>query len=142
MRKALLIPLILIALLGAAFAATTAIAAKDPKAPKACNKPRIEPTKIVITCADFGLYVDSIEWKYWGNERAKGSGTFVEECTPGSGCVGQRTYFTKLTLQKVRTRNCDGYHGKMFKTLKLNFPRTAPAFHEDVRKNRLFCNDK
>ena len=134
MRRATLLSLVLLALLGAAFAASTATATKVPKAPKACNKPRVEPNKIVITCADFGLSVKSIDWKYWGQNKAKGSGVLVEE--------GGGQWFTKVTLQKDRVRNCDGYHGSIFKTLKLNFPRTAPPFADAVRKNRLFCIDK
>jgi hypothetical protein len=134
MRRIVLVPVVLIALLGAALAANAAIAAQEPKAPKACNKPRIEPPKIVIACADFGLYVTSIEWKYWGQNKAKGTGILVEE--------GRGQWFTKLTLQKDRVRNCDGYHGRIFKTLKLNFPRAAPPYADDVAKNRLFCIDK
>jgi hypothetical protein len=109
-------------------------ATKAPKAPKLCNQPRVEPTKIVIACADFGLYVNQINWRYWGPTKAKGSGVLVDSFG-GS-------YLVNTTLQKVRARNCDGYHGKVFKTLKLNFPAALPPYAASVQKNRLFCIDK
>jgi hypothetical protein len=109
-------------------------ATKAPKAPKACNQPRVEPNKIVITCADFGLVVTKINWRYWGAEKAKGAGILTD---PQGG-----RYPVNVTLQKVRARNCDGYHGKIFKTMKLNFPAALPPYAASVQKNRLFCIDK
>ena len=109
-------------------------ATKAPKAPKLCNQPRVEPNKIVIACADFGLVVDQINWRYWGANKAKGSGILVD--------ADGGSYLTNVTLQKVRARNCDGYHGKVFKTLKLNFPGALPPYAASVQKNRLFCIDK
>jgi hypothetical protein len=112
----------------------TAVATKAPKAPTLCNKPRVEPNKIVITCADFGLVVTKINWRYWGAEKAKGAGVLTD---PQGG-----RYPVNVTLQKVRARNCDGYHGKIFKTMKLNFPAALPPYAASVQKNRLFCIDK
>jgi hypothetical protein len=111
-----------------------AVATKAPKAPKLCNQPRVEPNKIVITCADFGLVVTKINWRYWGAEKAKGAGVLTD---PQGG-----RYPVNVTLQKVRSRNCDGYHGKIFKTMKLNFPASLPPYAASVQKNRLFCIDK
>ncbi|HEX6117651.1 MAG TPA: hypothetical protein VFY99_11160 [Solirubrobacterales bacterium] len=109
-------------------------ATKAPKAPKLCNQPRVEPNKIVIACADFGLLVEEIDWRYWGANKAKGSGVLVD--------AGGGSYLVNVTLQKVRARNCDGYHGKVFKTMKLNFPGALPPYAASVQKNRLFCIDK
>ena len=55
---------------------------------------------------------------------------------------GGGSYLVNVTLQKVRARNCDGYHGKIFKTMKLNFPAALPPYAASVQKNRLFCIDK
>jgi hypothetical protein len=133
MLKRTLTVLALAAVVCAALAGI-AVATKAPKAPKVCNEPRVEPTKIVITCADFGLVVTEINWFYWGAKKAKGAGVLTDP-------QGAR-YPANVTLQKVRSRNCDGYHGKIFKTMKLNFPGAHPPYEADVRKNRLFCIDK
>ena len=133
MLKRTLTVLALAAVVCAALAGI-AVATKAPKAPKLCNEPRVEPNKIVITCADFGLVVTKINWRYWGANKAKGSGVLTD---PQGG-----RYLVEVTLQKVRARNCDGYHGKIFKTMKLNFPGALPPYAASVQKNRLFCIDK
>ena len=133
MPKRGLIVALVVALVGAFAVAGPVGAAQTPRAPKLCNKPQVEPKKIVIACADFSLYVKQIRWRYWGADKAKGSGVLVD---------GVNAYLVNTTLQKVRSRNCDGYHGKMFKTLKLNFPSTLPPYAASVQKNRLFCIDK
>jgi hypothetical protein len=134
MLKKRLIALALAAAIVCLAFAGMAFATKAPKAPKLCNEPRVEPNKIVIACADFGLVVEKINWRYWGPDKAKGSGV-LSDSSGGN-------YLVNVTLQKVRSRNCDGYHGKIFKTMKLNFPGALPPYAASVQKNRLFCVSK
>ena len=48
-----------------------------------CQRPTLEPTEIVLTCADYGWRLEGIHWTNWTARRALGVGTFVyNDCTP------------------------------------------------------------
>lgn len=54
-----------------------------------CTSPSLEPTEIILTCADSGWVLQAIEWTTWTATQATGVATFVyNDCNP-SCAAGQ-----------------------------------------------------
>jgi hypothetical protein len=48
-----------------------------------CTTPSIEPTEIVLACADYGVLVEGLRWTSWTGVSAMAVGTLVyNDCTP------------------------------------------------------------
>jgi hypothetical protein len=130
-----------------ALAAVPAVAAQlpgtsKPFAPKDCTKPEVKPSRIVLACADFGLFVRIKHWTAWNDDRAKGRGALhANECVPLAECgPGQfKKYKAKVRLSEVRTQRCGGSRVPMFTKMVLRFPRDEPDYANRIEKSRLFC---
>jgi hypothetical protein len=119
---------------------TSASAARGPFAPEDCSKPKVRPDRIVISCADEGIFVDSITWISWGNRTAAGQGTLnVNTCRPNCAEGNFKQYPANLTLKKVRTRKCGGKNVPMFLKLLLAFPQNEPKSADELGKNTMSC---
>jgi hypothetical protein len=48
-----------------------------------CTNPSVEPSEVVLTCADYGVLVEDIHWTSWTASSAAGEGTLVyNTCMP------------------------------------------------------------
>jgi len=48
-----------------------------------CTSPSVEPTEIVLTCADYGVRLEGLHWTSWTASSATAVGTLVyNDCTP------------------------------------------------------------
>jgi len=48
-----------------------------------CTTPSVEPSEIVLTCADYGELLEGLHWTTWTSTRATAVGTLVyNDCTP------------------------------------------------------------
>lgn len=48
-----------------------------------CKTPSLEPSEIVLTCADYGWILEALNWSSWTASQATAIGTFVyNDCTP------------------------------------------------------------
>lgn len=48
-----------------------------------CGKAGVRPDGIVLTCADFGLYINGLDWKSWGERKARATGVIhAKNCDP------------------------------------------------------------
>jgi hypothetical protein len=48
-----------------------------------CATASLEPTTIVLTCADYGWILEGLHWTSWSNTAATGTATFVyNDCSP------------------------------------------------------------
>jgi hypothetical protein len=77
--------------------------------------PVVRPRRIVLTCADAGLIVQTIHWTSWGHRIAKGRGTVrYNDCDPF--CAGGHYHYVRgARLRMSRIRYCantghDQYH--------------------------------
>jgi hypothetical protein len=121
--------------------ATGAFAAPQTKAPKDCGLPRVEPTRIVLGCADFSAYVNRIHWGHWGNGRARGHGKFrLNDCDPSCAQGTFHTYPAKVVLHDPKRSRCHGRRPKMFQEMNMRFPHRKPPNARDFHSNELFCN--
>ncbi len=128
--------------IGAAFLAATAIAGSGHRtfAPKDCTKPRVEPSRIVFACADFGAYLGKIDWARWGAHHARGSGIFkLKVCKPSCANGHYRRFPAKVRLRKVRVGRCGGRRVHLFRQARLRFTGKQPPSARQYRKNRLVC---
>lgn len=92
---------------------------------KDCVKPQVEPERIIFTCADAGIYANNILWRSWGGPETRASSAILH----APNAAGQSTqYYAKLTLHKVKTRNCNGKRGRYYTRIRLKFPRQAPPY--------------
>jgi hypothetical protein len=140
MRR-IVVAALLVGSLFAAFYAISASAGQGPFAVKNCKKPQARPETIVIACADFGIFVDTIDWDRWGNRKARGEGVLsVNTCNPSCAQGTFKHYPVDIRLRQVRQRRCGG--GKpvpLFRTMLLSFPSTAPSSADELSKSKLSC---
>jgi hypothetical protein len=113
-------------------------------APKDCTKPKVEPSRIVLACADFGLFVRATHWNHWGGRRASGRGTLhANECVPAASCGPsqfRRYRHVRFRLHRVREKRCGGERVHLFTRLNLRFKRRdKPSYAHTIRRNRLYC---
>jgi hypothetical protein len=48
-----------------------------------CKTPSLQPSEIVLTCADYGWILEALHWSSWTASQATAIGTFVyNDCTP------------------------------------------------------------
>ena len=63
-----------------------------------CTSPTVEPTEIVLTCADDGVLLDQLRWTSWTAGRATAVGTLVyNDCSPN--CA--QGHFHRVTGDQV-----------------------------------------
>jgi hypothetical protein len=57
-----------------------------------CQTPTIEPTEMILTCADAGVRIEGLHWTSWTNVSASAIGTLVyNDCTPT--CAGGQFHY-------------------------------------------------
>jgi hypothetical protein len=129
------------------FVATGVLAGSSAKqktfAPKDCSKPRVKPTRIVLACGDFGLYVRPKHWSLWGHKTARGRGLLrANECNPSSSCGPSqfKRYHVRFRLSHVRNKTCGGRQVHLFTKIHLRFDHRKPSYAHRIRDSRLFCN--
>jgi len=123
-----------------AFANSGAFVSKKTKAPKDCQFPRVEPTRIVIGCADFSSYVSHLKWGHWGPNRAGGHGKFqLNDCMPSCVEGTVHHYAARVRLRDPHKTRCNGRRVELFSEMELRFTHRQPPHAERWRQNQLFC---
>jgi hypothetical protein len=87
---------------------------------------RIEPTSIVIACADNGIGVQNLAWTSWTSTAATGTGQVWENnCVPNcaTGTIGY--YRATITLSRV----ADTSAGTLFMQLTAAYHPAGPHGH-------------
>jgi hypothetical protein len=89
------------------------------------GKQVVKPKEIVFTCADGGISVQKITWRYWNDNRARGRGTLVwNTCLPTDCADGiVQKYKARLVLDRVAS----GPGVTVFSRMKLTFTDGGPA---------------
>jgi hypothetical protein len=90
-----------------AAAAFGAQGAAPSAVPNCLGKPVVEPTDVVLACADAGAGVRGIHWLGWGSPRAAGLGTaFANDCSPT--CVAGHVHTYQAVLVLSGSQRCAG----------------------------------
>ena len=119
-----------VALCAAAALVPAISSAGDPAyAPKDCVKPKIEPGRIVVTCADGNFYVKIREWKYF-NGRSAGAKAVahVNDCRPNCASGTFRNYGARIKLDDTERIRCGKGKRKvkMFTEITIKFGSGHP----------------
>lgn len=92
-----------------------------PYAVKSCTKPRVEPTRIVFTCADAGLQYVAKHWNHWNGKSAGGRGKILaNDCDPFCAGGAFHSYKAHIKLYKVRMRTCNGRRLPMYQKARVD----------------------
>lgn len=68
--------------------------------PNCLGKPTVEPSEVILACADAGLGVRRITWLGWGSALAAGVGiAFANDCTPDCAAGHFHSYQAVLILK-------------------------------------------
>ncbi len=107
-----------------------------------CNDPEPKPDRIVLACADAGLYINALDWKGWGGRQARASGVIhAKTCDPF--CVGSpfEDFPVKVRYTKPRNRPCGGGGRliRIYTRLHLSFPGAEPDRIGSYRDTRVAC---
>jgi hypothetical protein len=141
--KRLLIAAAGVCLVGALIAgpATGGTTGSTVYAPKDCTVPKVEPKRIVLTCADAGILLRSLSWDSWNTAKAKGQGKlFVKDCDPNCAEGGVDKYRAKVTLLNIKNYTCGDQTLPMYRRAHLRFPNKKPPNKNDLRSFQLSCN--
>jgi hypothetical protein len=87
--------------------ATRAQSGEPVLATQSCKVGRQRPTRIILACADVGLYVDHLRWSSWGGRVAVGRGVYhFNDCEPS--CVAGHFHTLGATIHLFARRACPG----------------------------------
>jgi hypothetical protein len=106
-----------------------------------CGDPEVRPDRIVLACADFGLYVNKLDWKSWGGAKARATGVIhANTCDPSCAEGSYQSYPVNVRLFKVRNRPCGdgGQLIRMYTRIKLSFPDGEPENVDRFRESRVY----
>jgi hypothetical protein len=102
------------------------------------NSGRIEPTSIVIACADGGLILEDLTWSQWNSKMAAGNGIAdVVNCIPSCATGAQIAYQVDVKLSApARVPNGPFY----FTNIALFYPGRRPSSLSDAHADVFhFC---
>jgi hypothetical protein len=140
------IPVLIGALAALLAVGITPIAISDdkdgPYVAKDCVKPRVTPTRLILACGDGSFWINSINWKYWGNKQARGRGvSHLKTCRPDCATGGVKDYPVEFRLHKPRSRVCGGRRVPLFQKIELSWPAKDPPHSGDIARfyRDLFC---
>ncbi len=95
-----------------------------PTAATAATTVTVEPTSIVIACADDGIGAEKLSWARWGTTAAWGSGViWLHVCTPDcASSTTYRHYPAEITLSGV----VQSPKGPVFSVMSVAYTATGP----------------
>jgi len=119
--------------LGAPLALGPDAEASSVTLPSRCFDQRVEPSSVVLTCADGGFVALELVWSDWGEARARATGiASVNLCRP-SCAEGKRRRFP-VELVAKRKRDC-AYGRPQYTRVTYTFPESSP-FPRDAPGSR------
>ena len=136
--------LVVVATIGLAALALAAVAAQAQGgtkvyAPEDCSTPKVKPDRIVLTCADFGLYVNDFDWQDWGGKSSHGFGTlWANTCKPSCASGNFKHYPVAVTLKKPKPTRCVGANVYMYRKIKVDFIKREPSWADNLT-SKLYC---
>ena len=122
-------------------ATVTAGAGGDIYAPKDCTKPKVEPKRITLSCADDNILLKRLGWNEWNADKVKGQGKLlVNDCDPNCASGTFDKYAVKVTLLNIRTYTCGGSSLPMYRRAHVRFTDEAPPQQNQYRSFKLECD--
>jgi hypothetical protein len=107
-----------------------------------CTNPKPKPDRIVLACADNGLFINSLDWKSWGGRQSRATGVIhAKTCDPICAGSGYEDFPVKVRLYKPRSRPCGG-GGKLIRVytrIHLSFPDGEPDRIGPYRDTKEVC---
>jgi hypothetical protein len=74
-----------------------------------CHGHNVKPGRIVLACADEGLYVEHLQWERWGRAEANGTGIGTgNTCDPSCAAGGSRSAGMEIRLYAPKLCTQDG----------------------------------
>ena len=122
-------------------APAAASAANPIKGTNGCGDLKVKPRTVVFACADAGLLASHLDWRHWGDRKAKGEGTiYAKTCDPDCTSGGVDRFPVVVVFRKLRTEHCSGKTVRAYTRYKLNFPGGKPANVGPFEAGDLFCS--
>src|SRR5436190_5544511 len=85
---------------------------------KNCTVPEVRPVRIVLACADNGLWINSIHYGRWGSRTVHAHGVLhAKTCVPDCASGGVKDYPTKFRLYRIGRVTCDARSIRMYRRI-------------------------
>jgi hypothetical protein len=98
-----------LALAGAAASAPAKSGAAPTVVSANCHGYSFKPGRIILACADAGLYVEHLQWQRWERAEAVGTGTGTgRTCKPSCAAGGTRSAGMEIRLYAPKLCTQDG----------------------------------
>ena len=95
------------------------------------GSPHVEPTELVLACADAGDELAHLHWHGWGDASATATGSLiVETCVPSCVAGGTKSYSVAVT---VRGLGLEGTHVAYRQLVVISLSRAVPGFGRRLR---------
>lgn len=107
-----------------------------------CNDPEPKPDRIVLACADAGLYINALDWKSWGGRQSRATGVIhAKTCDPICPGSPVEDFPVKVRYEKPRNRPCGAGDRliRMYTRLHLSFPGAEPDRIGPYRDTKVVC---
>jgi len=73
------------------------------------KKPTTQPKSLILTCADAGVILNHLKWRYWGEQVATAMGTSTEnDCKPNCAAGHDHDFGIVATLWRVKSNTAGG----------------------------------
>jgi hypothetical protein len=90
-----------------------------------CGSEHYKPRKIVLSCADAGIWLSGLHWSGWSRSRAHATGTYNENlCQPD--CADGHVVSAAVRVTLSTPRSCPGHAHRAFGVATLTYPSKPP----------------
>lgn len=90
-----------------------------------CGREQYKPGRIIVSCADGGVWLGRLKWSRWTNTTATATGVYNENtCTPT--CADGHNVSKPVEVTLSRPRTCPGHAHPAFGRATFSFPSGAP----------------
>jgi hypothetical protein len=110
-------------------------------APKDCTKPKVEPRRITLSCADDGIQLKRLGWDEWNQDKVRGQGKLlVNDCDPNCASGTIDRYDVKVRLLNPQTYTCGDQTVTMYRRAHIRFKGEGPPNENRFRSFKLVCD--
>ena len=92
-----------------------------------CGREQFEPSRIILSCGDAGIWLGKLKWSHWNGETAAAAGSYNENnCTPT--CSAGHNISKPVKIMLSRPKPCPGQTNPAFGRATFSFPSGTPPF--------------
>jgi hypothetical protein len=107
---------------------------------KNCSTPEVRPVRIVLACADDGVWINSTDYGHWGGKRVHAAGVLhAKTCHPSCAAGRVKDYPVKFRLYRIGRAECGDRIVRLYRRIHVHPTGKSPPRFGPYRDTKLFC---